>query len=67
MSKTADEGRTAGGLGPLELAVHPLMGREMQRDFGDWSKAVAACPSTAKGCLDTRQQPQFLGAGNWTS
>lgn len=42
MSKTADEGRVAGGLGPLEVAVHPLMGREMQRDFGDWSKTVAA-------------------------
>lgn len=30
------------GLRPLEVAVHPLTGREMQRDFGDWSKAVAA-------------------------
>lgn len=42
MSKTADEGGMAGGLRPLEVAVHPLTGREMPRDSGDWSKAVAA-------------------------
>lgn len=30
------------GLRPLEVAVYPLTGREMPRDSGDWSKAVAA-------------------------
>lgn len=42
MSKTADEGRMAGGAEASEVVVHPLTGREMQRDFGHWSKAVAA-------------------------
>lgn len=32
----------AGGAEASEVVVHPLTGREMQRDFGHWSKAVAA-------------------------
>lgn len=43
MSKTADEGRMAGGAKASGGGCAPTDWEgDMQRDFGDWSKAVAA-------------------------